>query len=385
MGATSLNDLGRRLLANVDANRSDFAESMMEVPAEEYRDPERFRREVDVIFRRNPLLVALSCDIPNAGDFTTMEIADRPIVVIRGDDGVVRTFLNACRHRGRSVADECFGHGRRFTCPYHSWVYDTQGQLVGVPGREGFEGLDVTGLISYPTEERFGAVFSVLTVGADLDLDEWLGDMGSALEMLRLDELHRHEVETKLPSGNWKATADGYLDGYHLGYLHRTSIGGKSITNRNTYDLYGPHVRIGFANKPIVDMRDQPPEQWPDKYDAFSLVHYVFPNISLSGHPDKSMMVSRLFPGPSPDQCTVIQYQYFRSPLVTDAEKAEAEAKRAKYEQVTYEEDFVTVMNITRRVDVLAEAGEVFRFGRNEMGNQNLHTWVARLLAGTDQ
>ena len=88
--------------------------------------------------------------------------------------------------------------------------------------------------------------------------------MQSALEMLQLDKLHRYDVETKLPSGNWKATADGYVDGYHLGYLHRKSIGVKSITNRNTYDLYGPHVRIGFANKPILEHRDVPPEEWPD-------------------------------------------------------------------------------------------------------------------------
>ena len=60
---------------------------MMLVPAEQYRDPARFEREVEVVFRRNPLLVALSCDIPNAGDFTTLEIADRPILVVRGDDG----------------------------------------------------------------------------------------------------------------------------------------------------------------------------------------------------------------------------------------------------------------------------------------------------------
>ena len=173
------------------------------------------------------------------------------------------------------------------------------GKLVGVPGKEAFDELDVDGLIEYPTVERVGAVFAVLTVGAEFDLDEWLGDMLGALEMLQLDKLHRHDVETKLPSGNWKATADGYLDGYHLGYLHRNSIGAKSITNRNTFDLYGPHVRIGFANKPITEYRDIPPEEWTDNYACFSLVHYVFPNISISGHPDRSLMISRIFPGPA--------------------------------------------------------------------------------------
>jgi phenylpropionate dioxygenase-like ring-hydroxylating dioxygenase large terminal subunit len=384
MAATPLTDLATRLLANIDAGHSEFAASMMKVPAEEYRDPVRFEREVEALFRRGPMMVALSVDIAAAGDFTTMEIAGRPIVVVRGDDGVARTFLNACRHRGRSVADACFGHARRLTCPYHNWVYDDAGKLVGITGQEAFEDVEVEGLVEYPTAERVGAVFAKLTVGAGLDIDGWLGDMQSALEMLRLDQLHRYDVETKLPSGNWKATADGYVDGYHLGYLHRKSIGAKSITNRNTYDLYGPHVRIGFANKPILEHRDIPPAEWADNYACFSLVHFVFPNVSISGQPDRSLMVSRIFPGPTVSESTVIQYQYFREPLVGDEALADAEAKRKLYADVTYYEDFMTVMDITRRVEVLAEAGEVFRFGRNEIGNQNLHTWIDTLLKELD-
>jgi phenylpropionate dioxygenase-like ring-hydroxylating dioxygenase large terminal subunit len=326
-------------------------------------------------------LVALSCDIPEAGDFTSIEIADRPIVVMRGEDGVARTFLNACRHRGAAVVSgHCFGHGRRLTCPYHSWVYDTAGKLVGVPGKEAFGELEVSGLVEYPTAERAGAVFAVLTIGAALDIDAWLGDMQSALEMLQLDKLWRYDVETKLPSGSWKATADGYLDGYHIGFLHRNTIGAKSITNRNTYDLYGPHVRIGFANKPILEQRHVPVEEW-DMYGAFSLVHYVFPNISISGHPTTGLMVSRIFPGATVGECTVIQYQYFRAPLADEPAIAEAEAKRQRYADVTYDEDFVTVMGIGRRTPALVSNDDVYRFGRNEMGNQNFHTWLDRLLA----
>ncbi len=381
MAAMPLTELGKRVLANVDAERGDYADAMLNVPAKQYRDPALFEREVEAAFRRNPIMVALSCDIPEAGDFTTLDIAERPIVIVRGDDGIARTFLNACRHRGAAVVSECFGHARRLTCPYHSWVYDTAGKLVGHTGRDAFEGLDVEGLIEYPTAERAGAVFAVLTQGATPDIDKWLGDMASALEILKLDKLHRYDVETKLPSGNWKATADGYLDGYHIGYLHRNSIGAKSITNRNTYDLYGPHVRIGFANKPIIDQRDTPPADW-DMYAAFSMVHYVFPNISISGHPTTGIMVSRLFPGPTVGECSVIQYQYFRDPPVDDAALAEAEAKRQRYADVTYEEDFVTVIGIGRRLPALAD--EVFRFGRNEIGNQNLHKWVAQLVDELD-
>jgi phenylpropionate dioxygenase-like ring-hydroxylating dioxygenase large terminal subunit len=380
MVAMPLTELARRVLANVDRDRGDYADAPLQVPAAEYLDADLYEKEVEAAFRRSPIMVALSVDLPEPGDFTSLDIAGRPIVVMRGTDGAARTFLNACRHRGAALTAECFGHARRLTCPYHSWVYDDEGRLVGVPGKEAFGDLDVDGLVEYPTAERAGAVFAVLTVGAPLDVDEWLGVMASALEILQLDKLYRYDVETRLPSGTWKATADGYLDGYHIGYLHRRSIGAKSITNRNTYDLFGPHVRIGFANKPILEQREIPVEEW-DMYGAFSMVHYVFPNVSISGHPTTGLMVSRIFPGPTVDRCEVVQYQYFREPLVDDPAVAEAEAKRQRYADVTYDEDFVTVMGIGRRLEALAARGDVFRFGRNEMGNQNLHRWVRRLVA----
>lgn len=380
MTATPLTDVARRLLANVDAEHGDYNESMLNVPVVRYRDEGRFQQELEQVFRRSPLLVALSCDIPSAGDFTTLVVADRPILVVRGDDGVARTFLNVCRHRGAPVADGCFGHSRRFTCPYHFWVYDTRGALVGNTDRKAFEGIDVTGLIELPTAERTGAIFAVLTPGMAFDVDEWLGDMASSLAYLQLEKLHRHDVETVLESGNWKATADGYVDGYHLGYLHRDTIGTKSITNRNTYDLYGPHVRLGFANKPLPTMRELPIDEWQLNM-AMSLVHYVFPNVSISGQPNSGLMVSRILPGATADKSIVTQYQYFREPLVTEEMMAEAERKRAIYEAVTRDEDFSTVMKITAALPAIAD--DHFRFGRNERGNQNIHRWIDALVDGT--
>ena len=380
MAATPLTDVARRLLANVDAEHGDYSESMLDVPVVRYRDEERFQQELDKIFHRSPLLVALTCDIQSAGDFTTLVIADRPIIVVRGEDGIARTFLNVCRHRGAPVASGCFGHTRRFTCPYHFWVYDTQGALVGNTDRNAFAGIDVKGLVELPTAERAGAVFAVLTPGLTFDVDEWLGDMASSLTYLQLEKLHRHDVETVLDSGNWKATADGYVDGYHLGYLHRDTIGTKSITNRNTYDLYGPHVRLGFANKPLPAMRDLPIDEWQLNM-GMSLVHYVFPNVSISGQPNTGLMVSRVLPGPTAATSIVTQYQYFREPLVTEEQMAEAERKRATYEAVTRDEDFSTVMKITAALPAIAD--DHFRFGRNERGNQNIHRWIDALVDGS--
>jgi phenylpropionate dioxygenase-like ring-hydroxylating dioxygenase large terminal subunit len=363
MTSTGLHQVARRLLANVDANRGDETIDMMAVPSSHYTDPLR-----------------LSCDVTKPGDFSALTIAGRPILVVRGEDGEVRTFLNVCRHRGAKLTPDCFGTARRFTCPYHFWVYDTGGTLVGNTAREAFAGLDVDRLIPLPTAERAGAVFAVLTPDGSMDIDTWLGDMADSLALIDLVGLHRHRDGLATDSGNWKATADGYVDGYHLGYLHRNSIGAKSITNRNTYDLFGPHVRLGFANTPITSMRDLPDHEW-DLRQAMSLVHYIFPNISISGLPGHGLMVSRILPGDTVNTCRVEQFQYFREPTVTDAQIAAADAKRELYFTVTRDEDFSTVKEVTAAATAIGS--DVFRFGRNEMGNQNLHRWVDALSEGT--
>ena len=183
MTVTSHADVARRLLVNVDAGTSDQSDGQMKLPATAYRDAGRWQAEMEQVFRRSPVLVGLSCDLREPGDYDTLEIAERPILVVRGDDGVARTFLNICRHRGAPVADGC-GHTRRFTCPYHSWVYDTQGKLVGVPGRNTFGDLDVSGLVELTTHERAGVILAILTPGLDFDPAEWMAGMDEALEAL---------------------------------------------------------------------------------------------------------------------------------------------------------------------------------------------------------
>ena len=161
-------------------------------------------------------------------------------------------------------------------------------------------------------------MFAVLDPDGTLDLDTWLGDMAGSLAALRLDDLYPYKVPTVLDSPNWKLAADGYVDGYHIGYLHRNTIGRKSITNRNTYDLFGPHVRVGFASKLTETVVDVPEDQW-HLPDLLSVVNYVFPNVSISGGHGDTVMVSKLLPGPTVDRSTTVQFQYYREPIVGDA------------------------------------------------------------------
>lgn len=362
-----------RLRRNVEAGLPDMADTPMKLPAASYADPEQFQREVERIFLRVPLLVALSCEVREPGDYVTLEIVGRPLLVVRGDDGRVRTFLNVCPHRGARVEGEACGSARRFTCPYHAWSFDRSGALAGIPGRDSFGDPGTAGLTELPTDERVGAVFTVLDRAADLDVDAWLGDLAPSLAALRLDELHPYRVPTRIDSPNWKLAADGYLDGYHIGYLHRDSIGAKAVTNRNTYDLFGPHARIGFATKRTLE--DVPVAE-RDLPDHMSLVHYVFPNVSISGGHGDTLMLSRLLPGPTVDRSTTTQFQYYRQPV--EGEMVEvAELKRRTYEAVVRDEDCATIFGIGGALDAIGDGHVVF--GRNEPANQRLHQTIGEL------
>jgi phenylpropionate dioxygenase-like ring-hydroxylating dioxygenase large terminal subunit len=367
-----LHDLVRRLHANVRDGTPELADSVLKVPASSYLDAEQWEREIREIFLKKPMLVALSCDIPEPGDYMSFSLAGRPILTVRGDDGRARTFLNICRHRAAQVATDFCGNARRFTCPYHAWSYDRQGRLAGVPGRAQFGEIEAEGLTELPSDERAGAIFAVLTQGAELDLDAWLDGMADALAALRLDTLHPYRKVSVLQSPNWKLTADGYLDGYHLPYLHKDSIGGKIISNGHAYDLFGPHVRLSMATRRIEEIDSVAEADWylPD---YLSVVHFVFPNVSISAAHGHTAMLSRLLPGPTVGESTTIQHQYFRQPLDEEGLRS-AEEKRLAYEKVVREEDYATVFSIGASLEALGE-GPIL-YGRNELGNQHLHRMV---------
>ena len=116
------------------------------IPTERYTDPRFFELERERVFGRSWLFVGHESEWPGSGSYRLMTRSGAPIVVVRGDDGVLRAFYNACRHRGAPVTrDEC-GTARRLTCQYHSWSYGTDGELKAVPEERSFAGIDRSAL-----------------------------------------------------------------------------------------------------------------------------------------------------------------------------------------------------------------------------------------------
>ena len=119
------------ILSEVAQTRARLLESQ-HLPGWFYTSPELFEHEIDTIFMKEWLCVGRLEEFPNAGDYAAIRIAGEPLLICRGNSGEMNAFRNVCRHRGVEVAS---GEGNlaKFTCPYHAWVYDLEGNLMGAP------------------------------------------------------------------------------------------------------------------------------------------------------------------------------------------------------------------------------------------------------------
>ena len=170
-------ELIKVLLSHLDAGTNVDAGETFVNNISTYTDPEQAEREWNEWFVGMPQLIGMSGDLPQADSFFTNNEYGIPILATRDKKGCFRAFVNACRHRGAVVESELRGVKRRFTCPFHSWTYDTEGTLVGLPKAEHFGEVDkeCLGLRELPAEERHGLLFVHPDPEGVIDLDWLLG------------------------------------------------------------------------------------------------------------------------------------------------------------------------------------------------------------------
>lgn len=376
-----MRELTRRALEHYRNGTTDQAPAPYTIPIEAYTDPDRYAREIDRIFKRLPLALALSIELPHPGDYRAMHVLGVPVLIVRGKDGIARAFLNACRHRGARICDTGSGSARVFTCPYHAWAYNDRGELVSRYAAETFGDVDhaALGLTELACAERAGLVFVMLTPGEPLDIDNWLGDFREELATLKLDSWHVFE-QRELPGPGWKVALDGYLEAYHHNSLHGKTVGKLTIGNLLVLDTWGPHQRLTFGRKSLADLVDVPPEQW-DVNQHIRLIHNCFPSLSVSGILGDHCLVSQIFPGPDPSSTITRQTVLSAKKPETDAARAASELFSAMVLQAVADEDYR--VGATIQEGLACGANSEFIFGRNEPAVQNYHRTIARLMDET--
>jgi nitrite reductase/ring-hydroxylating ferredoxin subunit len=370
-----IESLTRRVLTLWQNKTTDLAPDVMRQAVSAYIDHDRFDYEVDRIFKRLPLALALGSELSGPNSYKAIEVLGVPVLLTRGDDGQARAFLNVCKHRGAPLCEPSQGNARRLTCPYHAWVYDTHGDLVGMFGAETFGDVDRDELALTPLEceERAGFVFACLTPGITFDIDTFLGDFEPLVSSLELDSWHVYD-QRELAGPGWKVAWDGYLEGYHQQALHPNTVGLNTIANLMAHDTYGPHQRIVFGRKSLPELDGVPEQDWSG--DHIRLIHSIFPNVSISGILGDYCLVSQLFPGPTVDTTRTVQTVLARNMPTTDEEKVVADQFSDMALQAVRDEDYWVGFQIQKALN--SGATDELIFGRNEPTLQHYHRSVER-------
>ncbi len=235
--------LGDELSEVVKRGPAPAERAATSLPVGVYTDADRHRRELASIAAHPAALVA-STEVASPGDYVTVDAGRTSIIVTRDRDGQVHAMRNVCAHRGATVVTSESGSGRILSCGFHGWSYELDGSLRSVADASLFSNTPCTrGLQTLPCEERHGIVWVTADPTApERSVREWLGDdVDALLTELGLGEMTRH-ASTEYDLGcNWKLLTDGFLEIYHLKYLHRNSIAPYFPANTTKVSRSGDH------------------------------------------------------------------------------------------------------------------------------------------------
>jgi choline monooxygenase len=328
------------------------------LPYSAYTDPAVLQREHERIFRRHWQYVGHTALVPGPGTLAACRAADVPVLLARDDEGVLRAFLNVCRHRGAVLVD---GPCSRSTiqCPYHAWTYGLDGTLRSAPRSSREEGFDPTelGLVSLSVD-TWGPLVFVHPDPEAAPLAETLGDLPERVASAGLDLegvrfLQRAESTY---AANWKICCENFLECYHCQIAHPGFCTVVDVSE----EAYELEEHRGYSSQygPVKDGGE-----WD--YDARGEIargqfHFLFPNVTINIAPGRpNLSIGPILPdGP---ERTSRFLDYFVAP---DADEVWIEKMLAWDTQVGVE-DTALVERVQRGVRAgLLDRGVLFRSER---------------------
>jgi nitrite reductase/ring-hydroxylating ferredoxin subunit len=202
-----------------------------------YLDAHLFTLEMQRLWARTWLYVGHTSQVPQPGDFITVQLGTQPVLMLRQADGGIKVLLNRCAHKGAMLTAESHGNaGRTLRCPYHAWSYRLDGSLLGIPLREGyaspcFEGANAAKGISPYGEVAIHRGF-VFARGGESDsgiaFADWAGELRATLDLLA-DRSPQGEL--RIAGGvlrtvvrcNWKIYLENVNDAVHPVSAHQSA------------------------------------------------------------------------------------------------------------------------------------------------------------------
>lgn len=368
----------QKIFGYLDAGETAMGDAAYRHHVSDYISPDQAGREREMLFRHEPLLIGLSCELPNPGDYVTDDFSGVPILVVRNEAGQVNAFINVCRHRGARVASGCGSGKAVFTCPYHAWTYDRSGRLRSIPFEQGFESVDKTshGLRPLPVVEKYGMIWVMPTPGGSIDIDGHLGGMADDLVAFGLASYSHYETRVLCARLNWKLVIDTFLETYHLSTLHKNTIAPILHSNLGAFDGMARNLRMIAARKTIDALRQRPESEW-DLVRHSALVYVLFPNTVFIMQGDH-LETWRVYPGDSVDESKMHVSLYTPEPAVTDKARKYWTKNMDLLMATVQQEDFPLAENIQR--DFHSGAQDFVTFGANEPALAYFHRSIKKTL-----
>ena len=196
------------------------------LPSTAYTSPDFLKQEQDLLFAPGWIYVGQAAALARPGDGQPVEVAGRPLILLRNRAGEIKAFHNVCSHRNALLSREPFGGRPTITCPYHSWTYDLDGRLIRTPhiGGQGIHkcaGIEPQDLGLRPVriESWAGLMFVNLTGDAPA-LAAWLKPLTDRWRAYDFSQLRHGGGRSYELRTNWKHAVENYLESYHLPWVH---------------------------------------------------------------------------------------------------------------------------------------------------------------------
>jgi phenylpropionate dioxygenase-like ring-hydroxylating dioxygenase large terminal subunit len=359
-------DVVLRIFDHIDNSTTDKGDKTWKEPVENYRSKERLNAELKILQHRS-IVFCPSGAFAKPGDYVSRDVAGIPLIAVRGLDGKIRAFRNACRHRGVQLAN---GHGcaRVLVCPYHGWAYSLDGSLRNIPHEHGFPDVDkaTRGLVPVACAEINGLVFINQDPQADINNDVL------SLPKLMPDGHRLLRSDNMVIKANWKLYIESALEGYHIRETHKNTFFPVQYDNLTVVETFGENSRVTFPYQAIEALRKKKGTNLCAD-GRLTYVYHLFPNVLISTFPG-CLQVVVIEPI---DESTTCQHTY----LITDIDENDTELLDSIFEGQKFAakgaiEDQKIVLSAQR--GLLSGANEYLEFSLFESAISHLHTHLAK-------
>ena len=367
-------DIKDRLQSLIVNKETDYAKSIYKNAVIEYIDASIANTEKKIIFEESPICLGTAALVPNQGDWFTVDIGDKSILIVRNNKTEISAYLNICSHRGAKLVEGSGTKAYAFKCPYHSWVYNLDGELKARPRENAFEEInkDQCSLQKFELDNHQGFLWLIMDKKAKNKHSSNKADLNELLIDYDFNKYQHFKSIKIYPKLNWKLAVDTFLELYHIDALHTKSLAPIIKNDLQLFDTYGKNIRVIGARHSAVKLNRVLKDQ--REFDIHTIqLRILFPNTILVCHPDH-VEVWQILPKNEVNECEVSFSLYTKETFSSKSAIRHWDNNFNLALNAVVKEDFPLGENVQK--GFYAAPKRKIIFGKNEPALQHFHKQI---------